>query len=326
MRFVSAAEIDGALNYPDLIAALRDAFRAGITVPLRHHHTLKRPGADATLILMPAWHDGPGFLGVKIVSVFPENRAKGKPSVMGTYLLLAGDTGEPLATFDGVALTLWRTAAASALAASYLARHDARVLAMIGAGALAPRLIAAHAAVRPIDEVVIWNRTDEKARALAGSLDRPGLLVRAVGDLDRAVAEADIVSAATLSSQPLILGDWLKPGTHLDLVGAYLPTMREADDAVVRRSRVYVDTRAGALHEAGDIVQPIAAGILAEDSIADLFDLVRGRVRGRQGADEITLFKSVGTAIEDLTAAVLVYRRLQDAAGQDGGSHGASAG
>jgi ornithine cyclodeaminase len=264
---------------------------------------------------MPAWHDGAGFLGVKIVSVFPENRTKGKPSVMGTYLLLAGDTGEPLATFDGVALTLWRTAAASALAASYLARPDARVLAMIGAGALAPRLIAAHASVRPIEEVTIWNRTFEKAWLLARALNRPGLAVRAVDDLGQAVAGADIVSAATMSSEPLIRGDWLKPGVHVDLVGAYLPTMREADDDAVRRSRVYVDTRAGALTEAGDIVQPLAAGILAGDRIADLYDLVRGRTPGRGAAEEVTLFKSVGTALEDLAAAALVHRRLQGTGG-----------
>jgi ornithine cyclodeaminase len=321
MRFVSAAEIDAVLNYPDLVDALRDAFRAGVTVPVRHHHTIERPEGEATVILMPAWHDGTGFLGVKVVSVFPANRTKGKPSVMGTYLLLAGDTGEPLATFDGVALTLWRTAAASALAASHLARQDARVLAMIGAGALAPRLIAAHAAVRPIAEVIIWNRTVGKAEALARAVARPGLIARATDDIARAVAEADIVSAATMSAEPLIRGDWLKPGTHVDLVGAYRPVMREADDAAVRRARVFVDTRAGAHAEAGDIVQPVAAGILAEKDILDLFDLVRGRAEGRRSPEEITLFKSVGTAIEDLAAAVLVYRRLQRMGeGMEGGS------
>ena len=313
MRFIGGVEIDRVLDFPNLVDALREAFRAGVTVPLRHHHTIRRPGADATFILMPAWHDAAedGFVGVKIISVFPGNQARGKPSVMGTYLLLAGETGEPLATFDGVALTLWRTAAASALAAGYLARSDARVLAMIGAGALAPRLIAAHAAVRPIAEAVIWNRTFARARALADALDRPGLHVRAVEDIAAAVVGADIVSAATMSPEPLIRGDWLKPGTHVDLVGAYLPTMREADDGAVKRARVYVDTRAGALKEAGDIVQPVAAGLLAENDIADLFDLVSGKAEGRRSPDEITLFKSVGTAIEDLAAAAFVYRRLQ---------------
>ena len=313
MRFVSAAEIDRLLDYQSLIEALRVAFRGGIAVPLRHHHTIRRQAADATFILMPAWHEADGFLGVKIVSVFPENQAKGKPSVMGTYLLLAGDTGEPLASLDGMALTLWRTAAASALAATYLARPDARVHAMIGAGALAPHLIAAHAAVRPIKEAVIWNRTPEKARALADTLNRAGLSVRASDNITDTVRGADIVSTATMTREPLIRGEWLRPGAHLDLVGSYLPTMREADDAAVGRASVYVDTRAGALKEAGDIVQPIAAGRLRDDAIADLSDLAIGKAAGRLSADEITLFKSVGTAVEDLTAAVLVYRRLKAA-------------
>lgn len=312
MRFVTAAEIDAALTWPALIAPLRDAFRGDVVTPTRHHHSLARPDGDATLLLMPAWQKGAGgYAGVKIVSVFPGNAARGKPSVIGTYLLLDGDSGEPLAALDGQALTAWRTAAASALAASYLARTDAWRLVMVGAGALAPRLIAAHAAVRPIAEVAIWNRHPERALALAAELDRPGLRVTATQDLAAAVATADIVSAATMSREPLIRGAWLRPGAHVDLVGAYNPAMREADDAAVARATVYVDTRAGALHEAGDLVQAIAAGVLEEGGIAgDLFDLCRGTAPGRRSADEITLFKSVGTAIEDLAAAVLVYERL----------------
>jgi ornithine cyclodeaminase len=312
MQVVGAAEIERILTYPDLVDTLREAFRSGITVPPRHQHRIPREGGEATLLLMPAWTDSPaGHIGVKIVSVFPDNAKRGQPSVMGAYLLLAGDSGEPLAVLDGRVLTLWRTAAASALAASYLARADSRRLAMIGAGALAPRLIAAHASVRPIDEVAIWNRTPANAAALASRLDRPGLRVSATADIGEAVGHADIVSVATLSSEPLLRGGWLKPGTHLDLVGAFTPQMREADDDAIRRAKIYVDTRAGALKEAGDIVQPIASGILSPDAIAgDLFDLCRGAVAGRQSDAEITLFKSVGTAIEDLAAAVHVYWRL----------------
>ena len=313
MRVVGGDEIDRLLTYPDLVESLREAFRAAITVPARHQHTIPRGrGADATLILMPAWSNDPGgYIGVKIVSVFPDNVLRSQPSVMGSYLLLAGASGAPLAVIDGRVLTLWRTAAASALAASYLARPDARRMTMIGAGALAPRLIAAHAAIRPIAEVAIWNRTPEKAERLAATLDRPGLRVRATRDLSAAVAEADIVSAATLSAEPLIKGAWLKAGAHVDLVGAFTPLMREADDEVIRRARVYVDTRAGAPREAGDIVQPIASSVLAADAIrGDLFDLARGNASGRGAADEITLFKSVGSAIEDLAAAVLVFSRL----------------
>jgi len=310
MRFVGAAEIDRVLDYPSLIEALRQTFAGGAVVaPARHHHTIARPGAsEAVLILMPAWQEANGFTGVKIVSVFPDNAARGKPSVMGIYLLLAGDSGEPLATLDGQALTLWRTAAASALAAQALARPDASRMAMIGAGALAPRLIAAHAAVRPIREVIIWNRTAERAQRLAATLDRPRLRVTASEDLAATIGSADIVSVATLAKEPLVKGAWLKSGAHVDLVGAYTPQMREADDEAIRRARVYVDTRGG-MKESGDIAQPLASGALSEADIAgDLFDIARGTA-ARRSVDEITLFKSVGNAIEDLAAAVHVWKR-----------------
>ncbi len=312
MRFVGAAEIESVLDYPALVEALCEAFRTDVVAPVRHHHAIERAGETATLLLMPAWTAGDeGFIGVKVASVFPLNATRGRPSVMGTYLLLSGDSGAPLAGFDGMVLTLWRTAAASALAARFLARPDARRMAMIGAGALAPRLIAAHAAVRPITHVTIWNRTPEVAERLAESLDRPGLTVTATRDLAAAVSADDIVSAATMASEPLIRGAWLKPGAHVDLVGAYRPEMREADDEAIRRARVHVDTLGGALKEAGDIVQPIAAGIIGKADIAgDLFDLCRGTVPGRRSDGEITLFKSVGSALEDLAAAILVWRRL----------------
>jgi len=311
MRFIDAAAIDRALTFPALIAALREAFRGGTTVPVRHHHTIPRTGgADATFLLMPAWHDDPdGFIGTKLVTIFPDNHLRSRASVLGTYVLMEGATGEVVALLDGVALTLRRTAAASALAATYLARADSARMVMIGAGALAPRLIAAHASVRPIREVLVWNRNGARAAALAATLDRPGFSVRATDDLAAAIAAADIVSSATLSPDPLIRGEWLAPGTHVDLVGAFTPGMREADDAAIARARVHVDTRAGAGKEAGDIVQPLASGVLAQDAIlGDLFDLVAARAPGRRTADEITLFKSVGTAIEDLAAAALVYR------------------
>jgi ornithine cyclodeaminase/alanine dehydrogenase-like protein (mu-crystallin family) len=312
MRVVSAAEIDRVLDYPGLIAAIREAFRGSVVAPVRYHHAIPRAGGtDATLLLMPAWQSGDGgFIGVKIVSVFPDNATRAKPSVMGTYLLIAGDSGEPLATLDGVALTLWRTAATSALVSDVLARPDATRMAMIGAGALAPKLIAAHAAVRPITHVTIWNRSLAKAERLAASLDRADLKVTASTNRETAIREADIVSVATLTSEPLVRGAWLKPGTHVDLVGAYSPAMREADDDAIRRSTVYVDTRAG-MKESGDIAQPLASGVLKEADIGgDLFDLARDAGPRRRSVDEITLFKSVGHAIEDMAAAVEVWRRL----------------
>jgi ornithine cyclodeaminase len=268
---------------------------------------------------MPAWEaeaSGSPFagrhLGVKTVTVFPDNAARAKPAVFGTYLLLSAETGETLAVMDATRLTAWRTGAASALASRYLSRTDAARLLMVGAGALAPHLVAAHASVRPIREVAVWNRSPERARVLADTLAARGLDVSIAGDLEAAVRRADIVSAATISAEPLIRGDWLAPGTHVDCVGAYKPSMRETDDAVVRRARIYVDTRPGAFAEAGDIVQPLAAGVIGKEAVlGDLFDLTRGTVAGRQTSEEITFFKSVGAAIEDLAAAIAVYGKSE---------------
>ena len=317
MRIVSAAELATLFTFPDLVEALRDAFRRGAEVPVRHHHTIALTDAPAaTLLLMPAWDHEPGeeagHIGVKVVTVHPGNASRGRPSVSGTYLLMAARTGEILALIDGQALTLWRTAAASALAASYLARPDASRMVMVGAGALAPSLIEAHASVSPLRDILVWNRNPAKAEAVAAALSGKSYQVSATTHLDEAVRSADVISCATLSSEPLIRGAWLKPGAHLDLVGAYTPAMRESDDEAVRRARLFVDTREGALKEAGDIVQPLRAGLIRESDVAaDLCILCRGEAEGRQSAEEITLFKSVGTALEDLAAASHAFRRAQ---------------
>jgi len=224
---------------------------------------------------------------------------------------MKGESGEPLAAIDGRVFTLWRTAASSALAARFLARENAENLLMVGAGALAPYLVRAHASVRPIRNIAIWNRTRERAAALAAELRSQGFDSKAEDDLEAAMRAADIVSCATLSPTPLLRGSWLRPGMHIDLVGGFKPTMREADDETLKRARLYVDTRAGALKEAGDIIDPLRRKVIREQDIrGDLFDLCRGRVKGRESADEITLFKSVGTAIEDLATAILIWSRL----------------
>lgn len=309
---IDAEAVHALLDYPSLIAALREMFRDGAEVPQRHHHTIASAAPEecpGTLLLMPAWRAGEA-LGVKIVTVFPDNARRALPSVYGTYLLLDAATGAPVAVLDGTALTLRRTAAASALAASYLAREDSAVHLMVGTGALAPYLVAAHRAVRPIRETRIWGRDPAKAEALAARLTAAGTAATATPDLAEAVAAADITTCATLSSEPLVRGAWLGPGAHLDLVGSYRPEMRESDDDAIYRARVFVDTEA-ALHEAGDIVQPLRSGALAPDRIeGDLFDLARGTCNGRRDADEITLFKSVGTALEDLAAARLAVGRF----------------
>lgn len=316
MRIITAADMDAVLTERSLVEALRTGFRTGAKTPVRHHHTIERPDAtDATLLLMPAWtdfeaqgHTSTGYLGVKMVTVYPDNGEKSLPAVMGVYLLMSGKTGEPIAILDGQALTLWRTACASALAATYLAREDSHRLLMVGAGALAPFLIRAHSAVRPINEVVVWNRNIESAQRLAKLLNKPDFSVVASDDLETAARGADIISTATLSHEPIIQGRWLRPGTHIDSVGAFRPEMRETDDEVVRRARVFVDTMDGATVEGGDIVQPLESGVLSRDDIAgDLFQLCGGARAGRRFYDQITFFKSVGTAIEDLVAAQLVF-------------------
>ncbi len=324
MRILNGDAVDAALDDRALIDRLDAMFRDGCEMPTRHHHTIAAPtgpgSADATLLLMPAWTrgtaaSGAGRVGIKVVTVFPDNGKRALPSIYGQYLLLDGATGEALALLDGSVLTKRRTACASGLAARYLARADAARLLVIGTGALAPHLARVHATVRPIDEIAIWGRRPEAAEALARDLSASlpsrlgrAVTVRAVTDRAAAVAEADIISCATLSHGPLVEGAWLRPGQHLDLVGAFTPQMRESDDAAVRRARIYVDTRAGALKEGGDLVQPLAGGVIApSDVIGDLHELARGQVAGRTAGDatSITLFKSVGAALEDLAAAEL---------------------
>jgi alanine dehydrogenase len=320
VKILSAAEVDAALDDLALIDRLDAMFRAGCEMPLRHHHTIAQPtgpgSADAMLLLMPAWTRGASsHLGIKVVTVFPDNGARSLPSIYGQYLLLDGTTGQTVAMLDGTMLTKRRTACASGLASRYLSRPDARRLLMIGTGALAPQLIRVHAKVRPIEEVAIWGRRPERAESLAKELARSlpqalgrPIAVRAAADRRQAVASSDIISCATLSKQPLVEGDWLGAGQHIDLVGAYTPAMRESDDKAVERARVYVDTRAGALKEGGDIVRPLANGTIDESQvIGDLYELARGQREGRAAGDatSITLFKSVGAALEDLAAAEL---------------------
>jgi ornithine cyclodeaminase len=270
-------------------------------------------GSEDTFLLLPAWQRGDA-IGVKLVTVFPRNEhtGTGLPSVQGVYVLFDGAHGEPKAIIDGTALTLRKTAGDSATGASFLAREDARTMVMVGAGAMAPHLIMAHTAIRPsIDRVFVWNRNAERARRLAGEVKLDGIDIRATDDLAAAVRQADVISCATMATEPLIAGDWLKPGAHLDLVGGYRPQMRESDDACIRRARVYVDSRWYTLGRVGDIKTPIDNGTMTEADIAgDLFQLARGEVPGRQSADEVTLFKNAGGGHLDLGTAKFLLTQL----------------
>jgi len=301
MRFVDAGALDARLPWPALEDALARMFREGCGAPLRQAHAVPA----GTLLVMPAWTlAAPFFSGVKIVQVVPGNGARGLPAVMASYLLSDGETGQPIAVLDGGALTDRRTAAASTLAGRFLARPDSRRHLVLGAGRVAGALAEAWAARFPIAETAIWARRPDQAQALAARLALHGVPARAVASPDP--AGFDVVSAATLAEAPLIRGAEVSPGTHIDLVGAFRPSMRESDTALVRRATVVVDTRAGALAEAGDLTQPIAEGaITAAQVVADLAELCRGAHPGRTRPDEITLFKSVGWAGEDLAAAIL---------------------
>ncbi len=309
MLILDAEKVAALLPYDQLIDALGKAFAVDVVVPQRSHHNVPVPGGnDGTLLLMPAWQQGCG-MGVKIVTVFPDNSKQDYPAVFASYFLMSAATGVPVAVLDGTELTVRRTAAASALASTYLSRENSKRLLMVGTGNLAPHLVAAHATARPIEEVVIWGRRREKAAKLAARFATSSFSVSVADDLESAVSAADIISCATLATEPLIRGAWLKEGQHIDLVGAFKPDMREADSEAIRRASVYVDTRAGALVEAGEIVQGIASGSIDEDDICgELSQLASGKISGRESIEAITLFKSVGTALEDLAAADLAMR------------------
>jgi len=305
LPYFAAEEVHARLDFPTLIDALRDAFARGASVPQRHVHTV-RAADGARLLLMPAWREGEA-LGVKLVTVFPGNRERGASTVAALYILLDGATGHPRALLDGEALTLRRTAAASALASSYLSRPESKTLLVVGAGALAGYMALAHCAARAIERVLVWGRTAARAEALVARLRAEGLPALRAARLEEALGVADVVSCATTAREPVLRGAWVRPGTHVDLVGGFTPEMREADDELLARAAIFVDTRGGALAEAGDLVQPIAQGRFGPERIhAELAELCSGAKPGRAAAADVTVFKSVGTAIEDLCAATLV--------------------
>lgn len=307
MLVLDAAATERNLAMPELVASLREAFASPATVPLRHVHKIEGDGVAGTSLLMPAW-SADGFYGVKIINIFPENAKRGLPGLHGIYALFDAQTGVPLAFLDADILTAYRTAAASALAASYLAREDASRLLVVGAGRVAGLLPAAMAAVRPVSKVSVWNRTFAGAQRMAAEFSAAGFDATAVESLEEGVRAADIVSCATLSNVALVAGDWLAPGSHLDLIGSFTPAMREADGRCFQRGSVFVDTDE-APAKAGDILSAIDEGYLTVAAIrATLDKLVSGAHRGRERASEITVFKAVGSALEDLAAARLVYR------------------
>ncbi len=308
----------GCLPYSKVITALDEAFKLDIECPIRHHHRLHVPSKrDATLLLMPAWLEGE-YLGVKQVSVFPSNRELGIPALNSIYILSSAMTGEPLAQFDGNIITARRTAAAAALGARYLSRENSKRLLMIGAGKVASQVIPAMCNVRNIEEIQVFNIYPESAKKLAQRVkDELGISATVVDQegLANAVKWADIVSCATLSQEPLIKGEWVTPGTHVDLIGSFTPDMREADDELMKKAYVFADFKEAALTETGDLISPIKSGAITEEHIlGDFFSLSRGEHLGRQQFSDaeqaITVFKAVGSSIEDLATAKLWFESL----------------
>ncbi len=307
MKVYDRENVASSLQYGILIEALRKAFSSKITAPERVQHTIKnKNGSDATLLLMPAWKIGE-HIGIKIVSVFPENTTNNMNAVHANYFLVNANDGKPVAVMDGTELTLRRTACASALAADYLVNKNVDTLLMIGTGNLAPHMIKAHCVVRNYSRILIWGRNEEKAERLALSLNIKDKEILAKNDIKEALNVADVISCATLTQKPLIMGDWIKPGQHLDLVGAFTPDMAEADSKAIAKSKVVVDTYEGALSESGELINALKEGrIKKEHILSDLRELVLEEKNIRKDSNDITLFKSVGTALEDLAAAELV--------------------
>ena len=307
MLILDAAQIVRLAPMARLVACLEAAFRRDWVVPARQLVELPGRAAQRRFLIMPAFEPGGGG-AVKLLSIFGDNAARGLPTIQAAIVVFS-DSGAAVAILDGTLVTRLRTGAASAMAAQYLARPDSAHLVLMGTGALAPYMALAHGTVRPIRRISVWGRRTERAAATVEAVRAmvPDATVVAVHSPEKAVAQADIVCCATSSPTPILAGRWLRPGTFVDLVGSFSPTMREADDDAVRRARLFVDTQAGAFAEAGDILDPLARGVVKRAQVeGDLADLVCGRVRGRASSEEITLFKSVGTAIEDLAAAQLI--------------------
>lgn len=313
IKQISTEFIEENTHFKELIFEIKNHFSSDdVIVPMRHHHDFPNPKvqADSTLLLMPAWNPSKNA-GVKIVTVSPENGQFDMPSIQGTYIYFDAIKGSIKAILEAKSLTVKRTAAASALASSFLSKNDASSLLMIGTGALSINLIKAHASVRPIKNVFIWGRNFDKAQEIENKLQNEDFSITAIKSVEDKISEVDIVSCATLSKTPLVLGKYLKEGQHIDLVGAYKKDMREADDQTISKACVFVDTYQGGLKESGDIVIPLQNGTLKEEDIkADLFQLCANQKKGRQSAKEITVFKSVGHALEDLAAANYYYNKF----------------
>jgi ornithine cyclodeaminase len=306
MQFFDQAAVAHALPYPALIDALATGLQLPIESPARSVYT---PNGDSSAVLiMPAWkaHEN---MGVKLVSIWPGNSAKGRSAVSAVYVLISCEDGNPIAVLDGTELTLRRTAAAAALAARILARKNSQRLAILGTGSLSAPMAVAHASVMDFKTILVWGRDVKKAQAVVESLALQGITAEVSGDLQATLAQADVVSAASTATVPFIRSDWVKPGTHLGLMGAFTPTMAEAEPALMPRAQVFADSREAILQKGGEVLQAIQQGLIAASDIqGELAEIAASPQKLWRRSDEaLTVFKSVGFASLDLIAAEMVF-------------------
>ncbi len=309
MQFISAQQVDQVLEFPMLINALQRGFASEFSMPARQVFPLSPAGNEA-FALLPAWTAD--LIGVKAFCYFPGNSTANLPTLHSNILLYRREDGTPLAMVEGTRVTCWRTAAVSALAARYLARHDAATLLLLGTGALALPLILAHLSERLLRRLLLWGRSPAKAAQLRQQVQQryPALEIEICTDIKAGCREADIIVAATGSATPLLFGADIRPGCHVDVLGNHSPAQRECDSVLLQRASVYVDDRRNVLNEAGELLIPINEGVFAASAIrAELAELCRANRFARQSDQEITLFKSVGTALADLLCAGLVLQQ-----------------
>ncbi len=310
MKTISAEDVHAALSYPHLIDALQDAYSKEFTMPPRKVFLLddQEDNHDA-FALLPSWNGN--IIGIKAFTYFPDNTEPYK-SLYSKILLFDRAHGEPLALVDGTSVTFWRTAGISGLATRLLAREDAKTLLLLGTGNLARYIIRANLSVRPLTRILVWGRTSSKANAVVADMAAqfPEVTFEVVENVETACGEADIVVSATGAHEPVVQGDWIRPGTHTDFIGNHHATKRECDTALVLKSKVYADSRDNCFREAGEILVPISEGVYQEsDVVGQLTEMCAGTVPLRESADEITLFKSIGMALSDLVGAGLAYRQ-----------------
>ena len=301
VQFIQASEVEHRLSW----RAVSDAIREGHQYPRADiDDILFKHGEDA-LLNRAAWIKGAG-IGIKTATIFPDNLPD-LPSIHAVFTLFDDKTGVPTAFIDGIMVTKWKTAGDSILGSRLLARKDSKNVVIVGAGAVADSLVDAYREVFPdLEKIMIWNRTAEKAEELAARKD-----IVAVTDLEKALGEADIVSSATMSRAPVIKGAWVKPGTHVDLIGAYRPDMREADDELISKGDLYVDARETTIHDIGELMIPIAKGVISEDDVkGDFYDLCTGS-GGRESDEAITIFKNGGGAHLDLMTALYIQKTAE---------------